>query len=167
MFVFDSSTLILIAKIDLLNLFLGNAAMEVAIPKAVEGECCGGIRTFDALLIRKAIEEQRIRVHRLRDAKLAAKLVLDFNMGKGEAETIALAMEQGGQIVGIDDKRGMDACKLLGLPFTNAIALLIRSRQKRLITQDDARSKLAALARYGRYRKSLLEDAARELEALA
>ena len=42
MLVFDSSTLILTAKIELLDLFLSEIGMEVAIPRSVEEECCGG-----------------------------------------------------------------------------------------------------------------------------
>ena len=44
MFIFDSSTLILTAKMELLDLFVSEIGMEVAIPRAVEEECCGGKR---------------------------------------------------------------------------------------------------------------------------
>jgi hypothetical protein len=165
MFVFDSSTLILTAKIELLHPFLNDIAMEVAIPKAVEEECCGATKTLDALIIRKALDEAKIKVRKVRNGKLITKLVADFNMGRGEAEAIALALEEKARIVGIDDRVGIDACKLLGLPFTTAIGLLVRSRQKGLIGLDDARFRLSALARYGRYRKSILDDALQRLEA--
>ena len=165
MFVFDSSTLILTAKIELLPLFLNDIGMEVAIPRAVEDECCGASKTLDAFVIRKALDGARIQVRKVRNVKLIAKLVSDFNMGNGDAGAIGLALEQKARIVGIDDKCGIDACKLLGLPFTTAIGLLVRSRQKGLIGLDDARARLAALARYGRYRKSILEDALKRLEA--
>lgn len=165
MFIFDSSTLILTTKIELLPQFLNNIGMDVSIPKAVEEECCGANKTLDALIIRKALDDEKIQVHKVRNAKTVAKLIEDFNMGRGEAEAIALALEQKALIVGIDDKCGIDACKLLGLPFTTAIGLLIRSRQKDLIDLDDARARLSALARYGRYRKSILEDALKRLEA--
>lgn len=165
MFIFDSSTLILTAKIELLPLFLSSIGMEVAIPKAVEDECCGVSKTFDALIIRKALDDAKIKVQKVRNTKMTAKLLADFNMGRGEAEAIALALEQKALIVGIDDKCGIDACKLLGLPFTTSIGLLIRSRQKGLLGLDDARGRLSTLARYGRYRKSILEDALKRLEA--
>jgi predicted nucleic acid-binding protein len=167
MFVFDSSTLILTAKIELVHLFLNDIDMEVAIPKAVEQECCGVSRTLDALVIRKALDDSKIKVRKVRDGKLIAKLVSDFSMGTGEAEAIALALQEKARIVGIDDKIGINACKLLGLPFTTAIGLLVRSRQKGLIERDDASVRLAALARHGRYRKSILDDAARRLEEIA
>jgi predicted nucleic acid-binding protein len=165
MFVFDSSTLILTAKIELLPLFLNDIGMEVAISRAVEDECCGVSRTLDALVIRKALDETKITVRKVRNGRLIAKLIGDFNMGRGEAETIALAIEEKASIVGMDDRVGIDACKLLGLPFITAIGLVIRSHQKGLITLDDARARLAALGHFGRYRKSILDDALRRLEA--
>ena len=82
MFVFDSSTLILTAKIELLHLFLNDIGMEVAIPKAVEDECCGASKTLDALVIRKALDDAKIQVRKVRNGKLAAKLISDFTMGK-------------------------------------------------------------------------------------
>ena len=167
MFVFDSSTLILTTKVELLHLFLDDIGMDVVIPRAVEEECCGVTKTLDALVIRKALDDGSIQVNKVRNGKPIAKLSSDFNMGRGEAEAIALALEAKARIVGIDDKCGIDACKLLGIPFTNAIGLLVRSRQKNLIGHDEARVKLMALGRYGRYRKSILDDALRQLEETA
>lgn len=166
MFVFDSSTLILTTKIELLHLFLNDIGMEVVIPKAVEHECCEKSKTLDSHVIRKALDDGRIKIRKLRNGKLVAKLIADFTMGNGEAEAIVLALEEKARIIGIDDKCGIDACRLLGLPFTTAIGLLVRSRKKNLIGADDARIKLAALARYGRYRKSILDDALKQLEEI-
>lgn len=164
MLVFDSSTLILIAKMELLNLFLDEIGMEVSIPRAVQEECCGGKKTFDALMIQKAVDESRILVRTTRNRKLVLKLEEDFNMGRGEAEAVALALQEKAQVVGIDDKRGINACKLTGVPFTTAIAILVRSWQKGLIDRGDALNRLSSLARFGRYRSSILEDAKRRME---
>ena len=92
------------------------------------------------------------------------KLATDFSMGRGETETIALALQEKARLVGVDDKRGINACKLTGVPFTTAIAILLRSRQKGLIDKDDALARLSSLARHGRYKISILEDARRRLE---
>jgi len=164
MFVFDSSTLILIAKIELLDLFLSEIGIEVAIPRAVEEECCGGKKTLDALMIQRAVDESRITVRNVRNGKLVLKLKLDFSMGRGESEAIALALQEKARLVGIDDKRGINACKLTGVPFTTAIAILLRSRQKGLIDKHDALARLSTLVRHGRYKSSILEDAKRRLE---
>ncbi|HEX7360068.1 MAG TPA: hypothetical protein VF283_06230 [Bryobacteraceae bacterium] len=164
MFVFDSSTLILTAKIELLGLFLDDIGMEVAIPRAVEEECCGGKKTLDALMIQKAVDKSRITVWSVKNRKLVLKLEADFSMGRGESEAIALALQEKAQLVGVDDKHGINACKLTGVPFTTAIAILLRSREKGLINKEDALARLSSLARYGRYKSSILEDAKRRLK---
>lgn len=164
MFVFDSSTLILIAKLELLELFLSEIGMEVAIPQAVEEECCGGKKTLDALMIQKAVGESRIAVKSVKNRKLVLKLESDFSMGRGEAEAIGLALQEQAALVGIDDKRGINACKLTGVPFTTAGAILLRSRQKGLIDKNDALARLSSLARHGRYKSSIIEDMKRKLE---
>lgn len=164
MIIFDSSTLILIARIELLDLFLSEIGMEVAVPRAVEEECCGGKKTLDALMIQKKVDESRITVRSVKNRKLVLKLEADFSMGRGESEAIALTLQEKARLLGIDDKRGINACKLTGVPFTTAIAILLRSREKGLIAKDDALARLASLARYGRYKGSILEDAKRRLE---
>jgi len=164
MLIFDSSTLILIAKIELLDAFLKDIGMEIAIPKAVEDECCGGKKTLDSLIIRKALDESRIKVKSVRNRKLVAKLEEDFSMGRGESEAIALALQEKALLVGIDDRNGMNACKLAGIPFTTAVGILVRSREKGLIGRGDALAKLSVLAKFGWYRNDLLEDARLRLE---
>jgi predicted nucleic acid-binding protein len=164
MLIFDSSTLILTAKIELLDVFLKNIGMEIAIPRAVEDECCGGKKTLDALMIRKALDESRIKVRSVRNRKLVAKLEEDFSMGRGESEAIALALQEKALLVGIDDKNGINACKLAGIPFTTAAGILVRSCQKGLIDRSDAMVKVSLLAKYGWYRNAILEDAKLQLE---
>jgi predicted nucleic acid-binding protein len=164
MILFDASTLILTAKMELLDLFLESVSMAVVVPGAVERECCGDKKTFDALIIQKALDESRIKVKGVRDRKQVTKLEEDFSMGRGEPEAIALALQEKAMLVAIDDKRGINACKLAGIPFTTAIGILIRSRENGLIDRSGALVRLTTLARNGRYRKSILEDAKRRLE---
>jgi hypothetical protein len=63
------------------------------------------------------------------------------------------------------DKNGIDACKVLGIAFTTAAGTLIRSREKGLLERSDAIAKLALLAKHGRYKHSITEDARLKLEA--
>jgi len=165
--VFDASTLILIAKMEVLDSFLGGVEFEVAIPGEVERECCAVKKSLDALMIEKALDESRIKVVAVKDKRLVSKLQGDFGLGRGEAESIALALAKKARIVGIDDKNGINACKLLGIAFTTAIGILIRMREKDLLTVNEALVKLAALGKHGRYKQSILEDAKRKLEATA
>lgn len=165
MIVFDASTLILMAKAELLDLFLANVSAEVAIPGEVERECCGSKKALDAVMIQRALDESRIKTVTVKNRRLVAKLQTDFSLGKGEAEAVALALNEKVQLLGIDDKNGINACKLLGIPFTTAVGILIRSREKGLVQESEALEKLALLAKYGRYKDSIIEDARRKLEA--
>ena len=163
MIIFDASTLILLARTELLERFLGSFGREVVIPAEVARECCVK-KSLDALLIERAIREGRITVRRLKESRLSQQIRTDFMLGKGEAEAIALALSAGAKLVGIDDKRGINACKLLKLPFTTAIDILVRMREKGLIEKQAAFLKLEALERYGRYESAIVEDARRKLQ---
>ena len=164
MIVFDSSTLILIAKVELLEAFLASVESPVAIPAEVERECCGAKKTFDALMIQKALEDSRIRLVTVKNRTLIARLQADFSLGRGEAEALALAWKEKAQLLGIDDKNDINAAKLLGIPFTTAVGILVRSREKGLLDRSGALAKLATLAKYGRYKNSIVEDARRKME---
>src|SRR6516225_1902333 len=165
MVVFDASTLILIAKVGLLDLFLTNVSVPVAIPGEVEKECCRSKKALDAVIIQRALDESRIKIVGVKNRRLVAKLQADFSLGRGEAEAITLALNEKAEVLAIDDKNGINACKLLGVAFTTAVGILIRSREKGLLEDSDALVKLALLARHGRYKNSIVEDARLKLEA--
>jgi predicted nucleic acid-binding protein len=164
MIIFDASTLILIAKAELLDLFLYHASVPVAISIEVERECCGSKKALDAVIIQRALDESRIKTVAVKNRRLVAKLQTDFSLGRGEAEAIALALNEKAQLLGIDDKNGINACKLLGIAFTTAVGILIRSRGKRLLEEPASLEKLALLAKHGRYKDSIIEDARLKLE---
>jgi predicted nucleic acid-binding protein len=165
MIVFDASTLILIAKVELLDLFLGNVGAPVAIPAEVAKECCGSKKALDAVMIQKALDESRIKTMAVKNRRVVAKLETDFSLGKGEAEAIALAVSEKARLLGIDDKNGINACKVLGLAFTTAVGILIRSREKGFLEGPEALEKLARLTKHGRYKDSIIDDARLKLEA--
>ena len=165
MIVFDASTLILIAKAELLSLFLANVTVPVAIPGEVERECCGSKKALDAVIIQRALDESRIKTVVVKNRRIVAKLQADFSLGRGEAEAIALALNEKAQVIGIDDKNGINACKLLGVTFTTAVGILIRSQEKGLLKESEALQKLVSLAKHGRYKDSIIEHARWKLEA--
>lgn len=167
MVIFDASTLILVAKIEVLDSFLSGIEFKVGIPVEVERECCAVKKSLDALLIQKALDEARIQVIPVKNRRLVAKLRQDFALGRGEAEAIVLALTERAGLVGVDDKNGINACKLLGIVFTTAIGILIRMHERGLLTASEALAKLATLEKHGRYKQSIVADARRKLEATA
>jgi len=92
--VLDASTLILIAKMEILDLFLDGIESKVAIPAEVVKECCGVKKSLDALLIQKALDESRVKVVAVKNRRLVTKLQGDFGLGRGEAEAIVLALAE-------------------------------------------------------------------------
>ncbi len=166
MMIMDASTLILLAKISLLDLLLEHSRSGLAIPEEVERECCRGIQSLDALLIRKRLDEEKIKIIRVKDKRVAGKLARDFNLGLGEAAAIALALQQKAQLVAIDDKNGINACKLVGMAFTTAVAILVQGTARGWLRREEGIAKLGALAEHGRYARSIITDARERLEAM-
>lgn len=164
MIVSNASTLILLAKVELLNTFLAALDEKVTIPKEVERECCEEQRVPDALLIRKAIADGNIAVRTIKATKLYGRLLADFPLGKGEAEALALALSRKARLFVTDDKKAIQASKLLKIPFATAVGILVRMYGEGLLERKEAQRKLESLAKYGRYRKDIIEDAKTRLE---
>src|SRR5437899_2057306 len=81
-----------------------------------------------------------------------------------EGETLAFALTQKAALVAIDDRKGIRACKLLKLPFSTAIDIVVRMRQKQILTKQEALRTLEALARHGRYSEEIIKRAMAILE---
>lgn len=76
----------------------------------------------------RALNESRIKTAVVKDRRPVAKLQVDFSLGRGEAEAIALTLSETAQVLGIDEKNGINACKLLGVAFTTALGRVGRLR---------------------------------------
>lgn len=167
MVVFDASTLILLARAELLDTFLADYQDAVLIPAAVEAECVSVVSARGAALIRERIRGRRIRVKRVRKLSAVEKLMTDFRLGRGESEALVLAQASKADLLASDDRQAIRACKLLGIPFTTALAFLVRAAEKRLLAPVDAQAALRRLVRYGRYKAAIVEDARRRLTEAA
>jgi predicted nucleic acid-binding protein len=166
MILFDASTLILLAKIDILDIFIADFAKKVAITDKVREEVLEGL-TPDVSFIRKLIQEGKIEVLKSKEKKLGRKLMEDFNMDEGEAETLAIAIEKKASLVATDDKNAIRACKIMKLEFTTAIAILIRACERGLIERDEALTKLQKFQSLARYKKRIIETARNQIEGVA
>ncbi|HBH02685.1 MAG: hypothetical protein A2W08_06845 [Candidatus Rokubacteria bacterium RBG_16_73_20] len=165
MIVSNASTLILLAKAELLGAFLAELGERVTVPKEVERECCEEKRTPDALVIRGAIDEKKIAVQPVKATKLYGKIRADFSLGSGEAEALTLAVSRRARLFMTDDKKAIQASKLLKLPFATALGILVRMHEKGLLGKKEALTKLEALRRHGRYSRDIIDDARSRLEA--
>ena len=158
--VFDSSTLILLAKIEILNII--SEDIQIIVPEMVRSECTGK-DLFDAKLISSLIKNGKIKAVRVTKKESAEKLCRDFKIHIGEAEALALALKRNIPIA-VDDLPSIKACKILNHKFTTAIHFLINVSENGKINEDMAFVKLEKLSLYGRYSKRILEDAAKRLK---
>lgn len=158
--VFDSSTLILLAKTDLLREVSGE--VDIIISEEVKKECLVK-KTVDAELISILIQEGKIYVQEAVDAKAVKKLQNDFRIAKAEAEALWLSRKYQHPIA-IDDGPGIKASKVLGLRFLTAIHVLLNLASHERLSSEFAQEKLSKLARMGRYNTRIIEDAMNRLK---
>lgn len=159
--VMDSSTTILLAKTSLLKT-VDEQFEEVIISGRVYKEAVEEPKKLgygDAMITEKEVREGRIRIDAVRDRALVEKLMRDFAMMGGEAETLVLALEQKADLLATDDYQCMKAAKVLELSFTQAIALVIALFERNKIEKETALEAIDKLEDYGWYADWMIEDA--------
>jgi len=158
--VFDASTLILLAKIELLREV--TREVKVIIPEKVKAECLlkEGI---DAILISTLIKEKKIEVKKAGDKEAIKKIQRDFRIEVGEAETLWLAKRLNCPIA-VDNGPTIKACKVIGQRFTTAVHFLLNLASRGRLGLPMAMAKLEKLSYYGRYSKKIIEDATKRLK---
>lgn len=160
MIIFDSSTLILLAKVELLREIVEQ--LEVVIPREVERESTVK-NTFDARLIKKLIKDGRIGVAKVKEGRGKKKLKDDFNIGEGEVSALLLAKNKSSPLT-TDDAPTIKACKILDVKFATAIHFLIGTYEKGFLSKDMALVKLEKLEKYGRYSSRIIDDTSRRIK---
>ncbi len=159
--VLDASTLILLAKSDLL-MFLADRT-EIRIPREVEGEVLAREELYDARMIKEMLSSGKIKVAKSVRLARRRQVQLDFGLEAGEAAALILAKETS-QALGTDDGPAIKAAKIIGVPFFTAVHVLLELYQKDRITREVALAKLDTLQKVGRYNAQILEDARKRIE---
>jgi predicted nucleic acid-binding protein len=113
----DTSCLILLHKIDELHL-LQKLFGEVTITQIVAGEFGTALPAW-------------IRVENPADRK--NQLVLEATLDKGEASSIALALEKEDCLLIIDDLKGRKLARRFGLIITGTLGILAQTKRKKHI----------------------------------
>lgn len=158
--VFDTSTLILLAKIELLREIAENVKIIIPEKVRVESLLKEGI---DAILISTLIKEKKLEIKKAGDAEAVRKIQRDFRIEAGEAEALWLARKIECPIA-VDDGPTIKACKVIGQKFTTAIHFLLNLASQNRLELPIAMAKLEKLNLYGRYSKKIIEDATKRLK---
>ena len=158
----DSSSLILLAKISILDRLLSHLKEPVTITLVIFNECTAKKGAMDAELIKKRIKEGIILQRTLKSSNLSRKLEKDFNLGHGEAQAIQLCVEQELGLL-TDDKRTLQTCKILGIPFTTALNLVVQLYPRGILKKDETETYINKLKISGRYSTEVINKSKEEL----
>ncbi|MBI2659628.1 hypothetical protein HYX07_00525 [Candidatus Woesearchaeota archaeon] len=158
--VFDSSTAILLAKIQLLNIL--TEKLSIIFPETVKEETTKKKDSFDSKMISKLIDENKIKILKADKSKVN-KIIKDFNIEMGEAEALELARQKK-CAVATDDGPSIKICRIFGIKFITAMHFLIQFYENGLLKKDIALEKLKMLERYARYDYDIIKDAKKRIE---
>ena len=154
MLVSNASTLILLAKISVFQLFVDNAP-KIIIPEEVKSEMLA-VNTIDARLIAKEIENKKIGVEES-DQNKRRKIQEQFHLDDGEAAAFVLYNEKKHAAILTDDGELIKLCKVERIPFVCAMAVVVRLHEKKILEKKEALEKMEKLMAVGRYSKELVE----------
>lgn len=156
----DSSSLILLAKLELLDLLI-KSFKTVLIPSAVYNESLKKgkeLKKLDAFSIDKKIMDGKIIVKEIEDLNERDNIIKNFNVHKGESESIILYLEKRADLLGTDDYRTLKVCKILGIKYFTTPLFLIRCYEKNNISNEITLLKFKQLKKLGGYAENLLDD---------
>ena len=151
----DAGPLIWLAKCDILHL-LRKLYPEILIPEAVHEEAVsrGLEKGFeDAKIIKKALEEGWIRVYKtstqFTDKVEAVEKRLDIELGSGEREAIALALENKISTFLTNDEDAYQTGKILGLEPKGVLYLLLKGVKEGHHNKEHAKKSLRKMLEEG------------------
>jgi hypothetical protein len=126
-FVVNASPVITLAKAGHLAL-LTALAETILLPAAVVGEVLAGPESDPA---RRALEGgwgTRMPVRSI------PSIVLEWGLGAGEAEVIAVVLEGSGRTAVLDDAQGRKCARALRLPLIGTLGVVLRAKRLGWIT---------------------------------
>jgi len=151
----DATSLILLAKISILEIFVNRNVVvtsEIVYEEVIKGKEIG--RT-DSMLTEKLVQENKLKVKTPnRDTKINIEKL--FNLKFGELEIVSLAHKTKNTIL-TDDKKCINAAKALDIDFITTLDVVIALYKKKAITKGKAVECIDKLENYGWYSKDLIK----------
>jgi predicted nucleic acid-binding protein len=119
---------------------------------------------MDALVTEKLVKEKKIQIKKAKNSKVTKKLMGDFNLGLGEAETLALALSRQCNIISTDNRQGRKAAAIYNLNLVGSIDVIVSLCKLRLIDKNKAIDALKKLRVFGWFEDYLIENALDEVK---
>ena len=151
----DATSLILLAKIGLLETFVTRNAV-VMPPKVYEEVAKGKDKgRLDALLVERLVDEKKLIIS-VPDNGTKARIEKLFNVHGGELDVLAIALATKRTIV-TDDKKCFNVAKALKLSFVTSLDVVVALYRKGVISKQVALQCIENLDSYGWYAKDLIK----------
>lgn len=153
----DSSSLILLAKAEIITDFLEKG--KIYITPVVEKETIGMGKEKgreDAYLLEKMRKEGKIEL-RDPDEGEVDRITKLFDLHKGEKESVALASEMDLPLI-CDDKKAFNACEVMEIEHSTALNILSALFEKGRISEPRAKESLKRLEEFGWYEERLIKN---------
>jgi predicted nucleic acid-binding protein len=153
--VVNASPLIVLAKAGSLSL-LDEPGARVLVPEAVAREVLTGPRDDPARRQLEAGWGERVA------AKQVPAEIVEWGLGAGESEVLAVAQQRPGAVAVLDDAEARACARALGLRITGTLGLIARAQRMKRI--PDARRVIDAVIRAGLHvDPALLDEVMRRL----
>ena len=151
-FISDSSSLILLAKADLLELLCKNA--RIFITPTISKEIL--FNSKDSELIQVLISIGEIAVKRMKEMRMEEN-ELPISLDKGERSALALFKKMEVDYLLLDDKKAAAYCKKYSIPYINALLIPLYLRNCMAIDDQMMKKKIEFLNGIGRYAEWIKE----------
>jgi predicted nucleic acid-binding protein len=155
----DATMLIFLAKLDLID-FLLAIYSQIYIPEKVYVESVINgkfTKRLDAVMLEKYVENQKIKVQKVKKILEIKKMMIDFNIHEGEAEAIALYFQINADLLGTDDYRTLKTCKILKIHYFTTPMFIMHSVSSHKLIKAIALEKIQQLGKIGWYKNDILD----------
>lgn len=152
----DATPIISLIKVDRLDL-LETMFQVVMMPQAVHDELTRNSRYSNEA----AIVEQSsfLRVGTIKNLHSVAMLRQADKLDAGESEAIVLSKEQSANVLLMDERRGRQIAKRLGINITGTIGILLQAYDEELLSGTDVLKCLERMQKSNiRLSKALIEQ---------
>ncbi len=160
----DACTVILLSKATVFE--TAARTHEITLSETVYEEVVAGKskKLLDALISEKLVKEKIVVLAGVKNSRLRHSLMQDFNMGIGEADTIALAMEGGFDAVATDNKQGRKAASVNSLSLVGSPEIVMALFKTKKINKIKAIQSLKVLKNEGWFNEVLIEKLLEEVD---
>lgn len=140
----DSSSLIIFAKINKFDL-VTSLYEKLDITYSVHKESIEkGIKKGlpDAKILRSLVENKKIEVVALdkKHKKISENLRETYNLGAGESETIALALQKNEKVILMDEKLGRSVSRFYNIRPLGSLRVVLECFKKEIISEEKVRN---------------------------